>query len=184
MAMSIGPRQELLLPVRPSFLWFTLLVALVVNLLPWEGAWTWLKPDFVSLALLFWIVREPRLVGFGVAFGLGLAMDVAQASLFGQHALAYTVVAFGATLLRRRLRMFSTDKHILQILPILLTAQAVILLVRLAGGAAFDSGDQRSDSHPAGDGQCQAHHQQRDARPATTQVPPRQADDSPHLHCC
>jgi rod shape-determining protein MreD len=137
MGMSIGPRQELLLPVRPGFLWFTLLLALLGNLLPLEGVWSWLKPDLVALALLFWIVREPRLVGFGVAFALGLAMDIAQASLFGQHALAYTVVAFGATLLRRRLRMFSTDKHILQILPILLTAQAVILLVRLAGGAPF-----------------------------------------------
>lgn len=134
---SYSPRQELLLPVRAGFLWFTVLAALLVNLLPWAGFWTWLKPDFVAVVLLFWIVREPRLIGFGVAFVLGLAMDVAMASLFGQHALAYTVIAFAATMLRRRLRMFSADKHVLQILPILLTAQAVILLVRLAGGAAF-----------------------------------------------
>ena len=131
------PRQELLLQVRPGFLWLTLLAALVANLLPWDGVWVWLKPDFVAVVLLFWIVREPRLIGFGVAFAFGLAMDVGQASLFGQHALAYTVIAFAATMLRRRLRMFSADKHVLQILPILLTAQAVILLVRLAGGGAF-----------------------------------------------
>jgi hypothetical protein len=29
MGVSIGPRQELLLPVRTGFLWFTLLVALL-----------------------------------------------------------------------------------------------------------------------------------------------------------
>jgi rod shape-determining protein MreD len=32
--------------------------------------------------------------------------------------------------------MFSADKHVLQILPVLLAAQLVVLLVRLAGGAA------------------------------------------------
>ncbi len=136
-AVTPSPRQELLLPVRPGFVWFTLFAALMMNLLPWSGFGAWVKPDFVAVVLLFWIVREPRLVGFGSAFALGLAMDVAQASLFGQHALAYTVIAFAATMLRRRLRMFSADKHVLQILPILLLAQSVVLLVRLAGGAAF-----------------------------------------------
>jgi len=131
-----APRQELLLPVRPLFMWATLLAALLLNLLPWSGWLAWLKPDFAALALLFWIVREPQRIGFGTAFAFGLAMDIGQASLFGQHALAYSVVAYAATLLRRRLRMFSADKHVLQILPVLLAAQLVVLLVRLAGGAA------------------------------------------------
>lgn len=129
-------RQELLLPVRPLFLWATLLASLLLNLLPWSGWLALIKPDFAALALLFWIVREPQRVGFATAFAFGLAMDIGQASLFGQHALAYSVVAYAATLLRRRLRMFSADKHVLQILPVLLAAQVVVLLVRLAGGAA------------------------------------------------
>lgn len=128
------PRQELLLPVRPLFLWATLVGSLLLNLLPWSGWLALIKPDFTALALLFWIVREPQRVGFGTAFAFGLAMDIGQASLFGQHALAYAVIAYAATLLRRRLRMFSADKHVLQILPVLLVAHVVVLLVRLAGG--------------------------------------------------
>jgi rod shape-determining protein MreD len=131
-----APRQELLLPVKPLFLWATLVAALLLNLLPWAGWLAAIRPDFTALALLFWIVREPQRVGFGTAFAFGLAMDIGQASLFGQHALAYAVIAYSATLLRRRLRMFSADKHVLQILPVLLVAQVVVLLVNLASGAA------------------------------------------------
>ncbi len=59
-------------------------------------------PDFVALVLLFWNVHQPRKVGMGIAFFLGLLMDVHNASLLGEHALAYTLLSYGAITIHRR----------------------------------------------------------------------------------
>ena len=48
-----------------------------------------LKPDFLALVLLYWCIQEPRLIGVGIAWFVGLLMDVTDATVFGQHALAY-----------------------------------------------------------------------------------------------
>jgi rod shape-determining protein MreD len=40
-------------------------------------------PDFVALILVFWGVHQPRKVGIGTAFCLGLLMDVHDAALLG-----------------------------------------------------------------------------------------------------
>jgi rod shape-determining protein MreD len=53
------------------------------------GACAWL-PDLLALVLVFWSVHQPLRVGVGAAFVFGLLMDVHQAALLGQHALAYT----------------------------------------------------------------------------------------------
>ena len=50
-------------------------------------------PDFLALVLLYWCIQEPRYVGVGTAWAVGLVMDVADATVFGQHALAYAVLA-------------------------------------------------------------------------------------------
>ena len=58
--------HEILLPVKPGFIPFTLIVGLLLNLLPWSGALLWLRPDFVALVLLFTFdaaVRRCPLVG-------------------------------------------------------------------------------------------------------------------------
>ena len=86
-ARTMAP-QEILLPVKPAFIVFTLLGALLLNLLPWSGSWLWVRPDFGALVLLYWCIAQPRRIGFTAACLLGLLMDIADGSLFGQHALA------------------------------------------------------------------------------------------------
>ena len=87
--------SRILLPVRPWFIFLSLLIALLLNFLP-TRAWLW-TPDWLALVIVFWSIREPRRVGMGWGFLLGLVMDVADASLLGQHALAYVLAAYGAT---------------------------------------------------------------------------------------
>jgi len=59
--------SRILLPVRPWFIVFSLLAALVLNFLP-TSAWPWV-PDWVALVLVFWSIREPRRVGMGAQVG-------------------------------------------------------------------------------------------------------------------
>lgn len=133
----IMPRgsDQLLLPVNPVFVWGSLLIALLVNLVPFGRVPA--MPDVLAVALVFWNVHQPRKVGIGAAFVFGLLMDVHEGSLLGQHALAYTLLSYFATTMHRRLLWFSVPAQALQVLPLFAAAHLVSLIVRLAAGAAF-----------------------------------------------
>src|SRR6266571_4691794 len=122
--------EEILLPARPWFVVLTLFLGLMGNAVPVSGITLALKPDFLALALLYWCIREPRLIGVGIAWCLGLLMDVADATLFGQHALAYAVEYF-----RRRVLRFPLWQQAAQVAALLLFCAGLILLVRVVGGA-------------------------------------------------
>lgn len=134
MIMPRGSNQ-LLLPVNPFFIALTLLLALGINLLPLGRHPA--QPDMLALVLVFWNVHQPLRVGVGIAFVLGLLMDVHQGALFGQHALAYTLLSFLAVTMHRRLLWFSVLEQALQVWPLFAAAHAVSLLVRLASGGSF-----------------------------------------------
>ncbi len=125
---------------RPSsvrYVLFTLLLALLLNLLPWSGLTKQLWPDFIALLLLYWVIHQPREIGLGAAWFLGLLMDIADGVLFGQHALAYTLMIFMAQILRPRIQMFSFWQQALYIFGLLLISLVIMLVTRLAFGAAF-----------------------------------------------
>ena len=132
-----GSPPEILRPVSIGYVGLTLLAALLVNLVALPGSLQLLRPDFIALTLIYWVVYHPRRVGFLPAWLLGLAMDVADGSLFGQHALAYAVMMYLAILLHRRIVMFGMRHQVLHVLVILGAAQLVVLLVRVMAGAGF-----------------------------------------------
>lgn len=127
--------QRILLPVRVSWIVTSFAAALLLNFVPWHPVA--LAPDFVALTLTFWCVRQPRLVGLGVAWLLGLLSDAGSGALLGQHALVYSLLAFAAITLSRRILWFSVWGQALHVAVLLLFAQGVAALVRLAAGADF-----------------------------------------------
>lgn len=124
-------------PPKTQLILASLFVGLMLNLLPWQGELLLLRPDFVLLMLLYWTIRQPLRVGMGAAWGLGLAMDVADGALLGQYALAYTVSTYAALILHRRIQSFSLWPQALHVLLLLLLAQVLALLVHLLAGQAF-----------------------------------------------
>jgi rod shape-determining protein MreD len=129
--------SEILLPVKPAFIVFTLAAAAVLNMLPWSGWAFWLRPDFVALVVLYWCIDQPRRFGFASAFLLGLLMDVSEGALFGQHALAYSILAYAAIALHRRVRMFTLPQQVVHVIPLLLLNDLIVLMIRLLAGADF-----------------------------------------------
>lgn len=128
---------EILKPASMKFIIFTLFAGLMLNLLPWSGWALTLRPDFVVLVLLYWSIRQPRALGFGTAWLMGLMMDVADGILLGQHAFAYILTLFVAFSLHRRIRRFGLWQQALHILLLLLLMQGMLLLVRLTAGPAL-----------------------------------------------
>lgn len=134
--MSLMPRgDQLLLPANPLFILLTLLLALAFNLLPLGRSPA--VPDMLALTLAFWAVNQPRRVGVGISFFFGLLMDVHQGSLLGQHGLAYSLLAFAAVALHRRMLWFPVLQQAMQVLPLFIAAHLVSLAVRMVAGDLF-----------------------------------------------
>jgi rod shape-determining protein MreD len=133
--MIMRPGQPLLLPANPLFIWSTLLLAMLANMVP-LGRTPWM-PDLLALALVFWSVHQPLRIGIVAAFVFGLAMDVHQTGLLGEHALAYTALSYFAITIHRRLLWFSVPSQALQVLPLFVAAHAIEMAVRMLAGGAF-----------------------------------------------
>lgn len=132
--MSERP-QYILMPVRIGTIVASFTLALLLDFLPWANLA--LVPDFVALTLTFWCVRQPRLVGLGVGWLLGLVIDTGNAVLLGQHALAYSLLAFASIALSRRILWFGWLQQAMHVAVLLTGAELVQMVVRLASGAAF-----------------------------------------------
>jgi len=128
--VSFGPAspEEILRPPQPWFVFLTLFLAFIAHMVPLSGVALALRPDFLALVLLYWCIQAPRLVGVGSAWIVGLLMDVADATLFGQHALAYAVLAYSAEYFRRRVLRFPLWQQ---------AAQVALLLLLCAGIYAY-----------------------------------------------
>lgn len=133
--MILPKGQQLLLPVSRPFMVASLVVALALDLLP-LGRINW-TPDWVMVLLVFWSLHQPRSVGMGVAFVLGLALDVDQSTLLGQHALVYCMLVFGVQALQRRLLWFGPWWQALQLLPLFAGAHLLELVLRLLGSGVL-----------------------------------------------
>ena len=128
-------QQQLLLPVSPFFMWTSLVVALLVNMVP-IGRAVWM-PDLLALVIVFWGVHQPARVGIGAAFVFGLCMDVHQSSMLGQHALSYTTLGFFAITIHRRLLWYPVASQALQVLPLFALSQLIEVVTRMIGGGVF-----------------------------------------------
>jgi len=121
-------------PVSRLFIALSILTAWLLEMLPW-GRQGWV-PDLVALVLVFWNIHQPRKVGIGVAFLVGLLVDVHASSLLGESALTYSLLSFGAISLHRRVLWFGAPGQMLHVGLLMLAAVTVSWVIRAALGAA------------------------------------------------
>ena len=107
---------------------WSFVIALALEMVPWGN---WPVPGFVALVLVFWNIFQPRRVGIALAWLVGIVMDVHAGSLLGQHALAYSILSYGAIALHRRILWYSVPGQALQLLPLFFITHVVVSLVNL-----------------------------------------------------
>jgi len=66
-----------------------------------------LRPDWVAMILVYWIIALPHRIGIPMVWVVGIAVDVLLGSPMGQHALSYVLIAYVVASLYQRVRMFS-----------------------------------------------------------------------------
>jgi rod shape-determining protein MreD len=125
---------ELVRPPSRTLIYISLSIAFSLTLLPWLDNIRWLVPDFTIMALIYWNIRAPRLAGLGAAFIFGLLTDVSHGAFFGLNALVYCSATFAVLLVQRRLEGFNIPHQALQLSPIILGKEILMLTVGLALG--------------------------------------------------
>ncbi len=100
--------------------------ALMFTLLPLPQPVAQLRPDWVALVLIYWVVALPHRVGVGTGWLAGLFQDAATGTLLGQHALGLAVVAWVVLGLHRRIRNYPVWQQAIFVLM-------VIALLRVLG---------------------------------------------------
>lgn len=115
-------------------IYLSLLIALLCQLFPWVGQGVILRPDFMLVVILYWLLRAPNLCNVGTAWFAGLLVDLATGSLLGQHALTFSIAAFVALTYQRRLVLFNTWQLLAYVFVLLMIERVLILLLKLFEG--------------------------------------------------
>lgn len=95
------PRTPGIFVILASFV-----IAFMLTILPLPSWAAWLRPEWVVLTLLYWVIALPHRIGLGIAWLLGLFLDALQHTLLGEHALAMVVITFIALKIHRQFRFF------------------------------------------------------------------------------
>jgi rod shape-determining protein MreD len=117
--------QNFWLPVFLSFL-----VAVILTLLPMPDWTIWLRPAWVLMVLIYWVMMAPHRVNVGVAWAVGIIMDVLNGTLLGEHALALTIVTFFVARLHTQLRMYPVLQQGMWIFLFVLLYQFILFCVQ------------------------------------------------------
>jgi len=111
---------------------FSLLLAGVLAVVPlpdWANA---VRPAWVPLVLIYWVIAMPHRIGVISGWLVGLFLDALSGAVLGQNALALGVVAYIAYVLHLRIRVFPIWQQCLSILVLVGIYQLVSILVMRA----------------------------------------------------
>jgi rod shape-determining protein MreD len=112
------------------FMLFTLFLSMILMIIPLPNILQGLRPECLTLTMIYWVFVLPRHMGVVFAWFLGLIMDGLSGGLIGQHALAMSVVAYLAHSLRNRLGVTPFWQQCLVILVLVGLGQLLLLMVQ------------------------------------------------------
>ncbi len=84
----------------------TIILALMLTMMPLPDSVSAFRPDWVALIMIFWTMTVPRRISVGVAWFVGIFVDVSQGTLLGQHALALCAIAYVTVKFHLLMRVF------------------------------------------------------------------------------
>ena len=87
------------------------------------------RPEWLTLILIFWILNHPTKVGIWTAFFVGLLLDFLMDNTLGVYALSLSVVAYFARLSIRQARVLSLPKTSFLVLTLIAIGLAIRFLI-------------------------------------------------------
>jgi rod shape-determining protein MreD len=114
---------------RRSVVFLSLAAAIALTLFPLPDVLDAMRPYWVALVLLYWCLETQDLVTLGLAFLIGLVLDLLTGSLLGLHALSLVIMMYLANRFRARLRFFPPWQQALSVLALLVNDRIILLWI-------------------------------------------------------
>lgn len=112
-----------------SLIFLTIVAAMLLSLLPLPGLLEPLKPYWVALVMIYWTLETRATLSLGLAFVVGLVLDILSGSLMGMHALSLLVMVFLVQRFRSRLRFFPPWQQALSVLGLLVNDRIILIWI-------------------------------------------------------
>lgn len=103
----------------------SIIVAYALTIMPLPDWAQPARPAWAALVLIYWCMAVPHRVGVVFAWLVGLGQDALQATLLGQHALAYALMAYLVLHLHQRIRVYPLPQQAAIVLLLLLLVHVV-----------------------------------------------------------
>jgi rod shape-determining protein MreD len=117
------------MPLRFSgwaIIFLTLFIALILMILPLPHWAESFRPAWLLLVVLYWVIKLPHRVNVGIAWLLGIMLDVLQGTLLGENALCFSLLAYFAYRMCRQIRLFSLPMQSLVMFAFLMLNQILL----------------------------------------------------------
>lgn len=124
--MSRGPSES------SGIVIFTLVVAYILAVVPLPDWVNVLRPAWVPLVFIYWVIAMPHKIGVVSGWAIGLVLDAITGTVLGQNALALALIAYIAYVLHLRIRVFPLWQQCLSILVLVGIYQLVNITVMRA----------------------------------------------------
>ena len=126
--MSSSHRQRMLPAIG------SIILAIILTMVPLPSALDPFRPDWVPLVLIYWTMMLPQSYSVGIAWIVGLVLDVAQGTLLGQHALALVVIIFLTSRFHLLMRVFPMSQLTFTVFAMLAIYQFLLFWVNGVAG--------------------------------------------------
>ena len=112
----------------------TLMIAFMLMISPVPAAAEPFRPDWLALVLVFWAMTVPRSYSVGIAWLIGIVLDVAQGTLLGQHALALCVIVYITAKFHLLMRVFPLSQLTATVFALLALYQFLLFWINGVAG--------------------------------------------------
>ena len=120
-------------------IFLTFVIALMLTLVPLPDWAAYLRPEWMSMVLIYWCLALPERVGVGIGWIAGLFLDVVHGAVLGQYAMALALTAYITLTLRLRIRVYPMGQQALVVLMLTLFQQLLVIWVKGFIGESPDS---------------------------------------------
>ena len=117
-----------------SLIFLTIVMAILLSLIPLPDLMMPFKPYWLALVIIYWSLETQDMISMGLAFLVGLVLDIVSGSLLGLHALSLVVMVFLVQHFRPRLRFFPPWQQALSVLGLLVNDRIILIWITVLLG--------------------------------------------------
>lgn len=112
-----------------SVIIISIVFAMVLTLLPISDFLRFVRPEWVLMVLIYWAMALPNRVGIGIAWLVGLLMDMMLGGALGVLALAYALVIYVILRFHLQIRQYPLWQQAFSLLLFISLVNIIVVLM-------------------------------------------------------